>query len=212
MDESTYRAVGFWAGVAALVVTFAGIGLAIALSPTFSPDANALSNLGDASDPAGTATTEILFNGGLVIGGALGIVFGAVLAITVRGRVAQAGAILFGVTVALLAGIGIFPQDSPYHFQVAAGFYTLFTVSALVYGAGRLLARRVRTGVGSVAAGLANLAVWSVWIATGGLTRPGLAIPEIAGAVVIVLWVVGQSRLFRSGTSRSRSDALHYRS
>lgn len=189
-----WSGLGHWAGVAAVAVVFGAFAAAIALSPSFGFGANALSALGDRTHPVGTAATAVMFNGGLIVGGALGVVFAIGLAFTVDGLLARFGALLFGVASVCLSAIGVFPQGHSLHFPVASGFYVLFSASALVFGAGQLLVGRRRSGAVSIGAGLGNLAVWTVWIGSGGLRRPGLAIPELAGAIFVGLWVLVHAR------------------
>ncbi|MCU4717989.1 DUF998 domain-containing protein [Halapricum hydrolyticum] len=195
---------GCWAGVAAVAVVFGAFAVAIALSPSFALGANALSALGDRTHPAGTAATAVAFNGGLIVGGALGVVFAIGLALSVDGLLARLGAFLFGVTSTFLSAIGVFPQGHSLHFPVASGFYMLFSASVLVFGAGQLLVGRRRSGAVSIGAGLGNLAVWMVWIGSGGLRRSGLAIPELAGAIFVGLWVLVHARRMPSPDRQSQ--------
>lgn len=190
MADSTFDRVGPWLGVVAVVVTFGGIVLAIAASPAFAWTENALSNLGDAGDPAGTATTELLFNGGLILGGLFGIGFGVWLASRMETLVRRIGSGIFVVAMAAMGGVGVFPQDGPYHLQVAVGFYTLFSVAALIVALGQLLDRRWWPGLVSIVAGGGNLLTWFVWIQSGGIEQPGLAIPETIGALLVAAWTV----------------------
>ncbi|MFW6018099.1 MAG: DUF998 domain-containing protein [Halapricum sp.] len=198
--------IGRWAGVGSVVVVFASIVSAIALSPSFALEANALSDLGSRTHPAGTLATALAFNGGLIVGGALGLGFAAVLARTADRSLVRLGAALFGVTSTLLAAIGAFPQGHPLHFPVASGFYALFSVSVLVFGAGKLTPGRWDSALVSVGAGIGNLAVWIVWIGLGALDRPGLAIPEIVGALFVVLWVLDHARRLSSAGRQTQAD------
>ena len=194
MDGTRVRTLTPWLGIAAILVTFGTMALAILASPAFAVDQNALSNLGAAGHPAGTATTELLFNGGLILGGLCGVGFAIGLALSVEHVVARVGAAIFGVSMASMGGVGVFPQDGPFHFEVAAGFYLLFSVALLVYGPGQLLAGKTREGVVSIATALANLAVWVLWVTTVGITAPGLAIPELLGAGLVAIWTLLQVR------------------
>lgn len=181
-------------GVGAVVVTLGTMGLAILASPAFRWTRNALSNLGDAGDPAGTALTAVLFNGGLIVGGLLGVGFAVGLALQSDHPVSTAGAGAFALSMLSMAGVGVFPQDGPFHFQVAVGFYLLFSIAAGTYGVGEVLDGQTRAGTVSAALAVGNLLVWIGWLSTGGLTRPGLAIPEIIGAVLVAAWTVLTAR------------------
>jgi len=181
-------------GVGAMVLTFGTMGLAIAVSPSFWWTRNALSNLGDAGDPAGTALTVLLFNGGLIVGGLAGLVFAIGLALADTHPIRRLGAGAFALSMLAMAGVGVFPQDGPFHVEAAVSFYLLFSVAAMVYGTGQVLDGERREGLASVLLSTANLGIWVGWLTNGGLTRPGLAIPEIAGAALVAVWTVVQVR------------------
>lgn len=197
-------------GVAAVLVTFGTMGAAIAVSPAFSPTVNALSDLGDASTSAGTATTELLFNGGLMVGGVLGIGFAVGLAVLADHLLQRVGAVVFAVSMASMAGVGFFPQDGPYHFEVASGFYMLFSVALLIYGPGQLLLGRRQEALLSLSAAVGNLAVWIYWGATGGLSQPGLAVPELIGAALLAVWVVVTVAVLRQDGPTPQSDPFSW--
>ncbi|QSG14530.1 DUF998 domain-containing protein [Halapricum desulfuricans] len=192
------RTLGRWAGVASISTVFGAVLLAVVLSPAFALEANALSDLGERSHPASTGLTVIVFNGGLFVGGVLGLLFAGVLSTATARPLSRIGAALFGVAAILLSAIGVFPQGHPLHFPVASGFYTLFSVAVLVFGVGQLRDRDTRSALVSMGAGVGNLAVWTGWITRGGLRQPGLAIPEIAGALFVALWVLVHATGLRS--------------
>jgi len=194
MDVARHRVWFGRIGIVALAVTFLGMIGAAVVSPSFSVTRNALSNLGTTTDSAGTGTTVLLFNGGLILGGIGGVVLGVGLAATVDGIVTRLGAVLYAVSLASMAGVGLFPQTHPYHFPVAAGFYVLFSLAVIVYGIGCLLRSDGRGAALSVAAGVANLAVWVGWGVTGSVTRDGLAVPELLGALAVGLWTLWAAR------------------
>jgi hypothetical membrane protein len=198
MRQFESERVGPALGIAAILVTFVGIFGAVALSPSFAWGENALSNLGVASQAAGTGTTVLLFNGGLILGGVLGIGFAASLVAVERQPVVRLGAVIFGVAMASMAGVGVFPQDGPYHFEVAFGLYILFTVAAVVFGVGKILDSARREGALSAGLGALNLGIWAVWVQQGGIGQPGLAIPEILGAACIGAWALWQAGRLRT--------------
>jgi len=186
MSRPESRALDY-SGVVAVVVTIGSILAATVVAPGFSWRENALSNLGVTATDVGTTATVVLFNGGLIAGGVVGLGFGYALlrAATTRGESVVVG--LLGLTLLLMSLVGVFPQDTAPHFPVALGFYLLISVSlwadALV---------RVREGVRPWAltsglAGTANIATWIGWIAAG--TPWGLAVPELIGALLFGGWV-----------------------
>lgn len=196
---------GQWAGpafgVAAIVVAFLGIFGAVALSPSFAWSENALSNLGVASHAAGTGTTVLLFNGGLILGGLLGIGFAGVLALQRTHLLRRLGAAIFGVAMASMAGVGVFPQGHSLHFSVASGLYMLFSVATIVYAGGLAIDGDRRAAALSAGLGVANLGIWIGWVGMVGIEAPGLAIPEILGAGCIGAWAIWQAQTLRQSAT-----------
>ncbi|MFB6308802.1 MAG: DUF998 domain-containing protein [Haloarculaceae archaeon] len=188
------RTASAWAGALAPVVAFSGIVAAIAVSPSFSLTRDPLSNLGAVADPAATGLTRTLFNGGLIVAGLLGVVFCYALWAARENLIETAGVVVFGATMAAMAGVGVFPQGTELHFWVAVRFYLLLSVSLWVYGAGNYQAGHERRGVLTLALGVLNLLTWVAWATTGSLTRPGLAIPETVGALVLAVWALWTAR------------------
>lgn len=189
MDESV-RTIGRWAGVISVTVVFGAILVAVVLSPTFAFEANALSDLGDRSHPASTDLTAIVFNGGLFVGGALGLLFAGILATTTVQPLSRLGAALFGVSAMSLSAVGVFPHGHFLHFPAASGFYILFSVAVLVFGVGQLRAQDSRSALVSIIAGTGNLAVWIGWGILVDIRQSGLAVPEITGALFVALWIL----------------------
>lgn len=181
-----------WSGAVAVCTTIGSILLATLLSPSFSWRANALSNLGVTSTAAGTATTALLFNGGLIAGGAVGLVFCAVVYGNTASRGQRAVAVLLSLTLVLMALVGVFPQGTAAHFPVAAGFYLMISVTLWVDAGVRFAGRQRRRALFSGGAGTANLLTWLAWGAAGAPW--GLAVPEIIGAFVFGGWVLARSR------------------
>jgi hypothetical membrane protein len=189
---------GTAAGVAAPAVAVGAILLATLLSPTFTWTGSALSDLG-----APGAPTAALFNGGLVLGGALALPFAARLVGAARNRVEAAGAGVFGLAAVALAGVGLFPLDTPQHTPVAVAFFLLLSLSLWTYGAGNVLAGDRRLGAVTVLLGLLNLAAWVVYLALfEGL---GLALPEAVGTAVLAAWSVGTAGRLREAAALGRS-------
>ncbi len=195
-------------GIVAAAIALGGVLLATMVSPNFRWTENALSNLGVTGTAAGTPTTVLLFNGGLLLGALLGLVFAVAVWRAAESRGKQAVAALLAVTVGAMGAIAVFPQGTAAHFPVASAFYLLITVTIW---ADAVAVRGTDEGQrGAVAAwlGAANLGAWLVWAATGPVRRPGLAIPEIVGALVFALWILSTAiRLSRSEPAVTRSPA-----
>lgn len=177
-------------GAVSVAVTVSAILLATALSPSFAWTGNALSNLGVATTGAGTPTTVLLFNGGLIAGGILGLAFAAALVRAEPTLSSRLTGILYGLTAGAMALVGVFPQGHPLHVTVALGLY--LAMSTTMWADGLLSVRRGwrRRGAAGLGLGTLNLAGWIVWGLTGPVRRPGLAIPELVGALALAAWTL----------------------
>ncbi|SDM21825.1 hypothetical membrane protein [Halogranum gelatinilyticum] len=167
-------------GSLAPVVTLGAIFLAILVSDSFTWATSALSDLGVVSE------TALVFNGGLVAGGLLGLAYSYALWRAAADLLARATAATVALAVVLMGLVGVFVSGHPLHFPVALGFYLLVTVSLVLDGAGRW---SQSVGKLSAALGVAHLAGWVVWV-VGPRFGTGLAVPETVGAFVFAAWVL----------------------
>lgn len=177
-------------GAVSVAVTLSAILLATLLSPSFTWTGNALSNLGVVTTDAGTSATVLLFNGGLIAGGVLGLAFAAALARsdpTLPGRTTSA---LYGLTATAMALIGAFPQSHSLHVTVALGFFLASAVTMVTDGLLSVRRGWWRRGVAGLGLGTASVVGWVVWAGTGPVERPGLAMPELAGALALAAWTL----------------------
>lgn len=191
--------IGTAAGVAAPAVAVGAILLATALSPTFTWTGSALSYLG-----APGAPTAALFNGGLVLGGALALPFAVRLVGAARNRLETAGAAVFGLAALALAGVGVFPLGTALHGPVAVAFFLLLSLSLWTYGAGNARAGDRRLGAVTASLGLLNLAAWVVYAAL--FDGVGLALPEAVGTGVLAAWSIGTAARLRRAAPLGRSS------
>jgi hypothetical membrane protein len=195
------------AGLVAVVLTMGTILVATAVSPAFAWRQNALSNLGVVETAAGTGLTVVLFNGGLILGGVVGLAFAVALARSAQSLAGRATALSFGLTVVFMALVGLFPQDTAPHFPVALGFYLLVSVTLWLDGLTALGTHWRQRGLVAITFGTGNLVGWLVWGLTGPPTRAGLAIPELWGALLFSAWTgwvsVGLLRSRWSGTAHA---------
>ncbi len=174
-----------YTGILTVIVTLLGVLSATLVSPAFRWQGNALSDLGVAATAAGTPLTVALFNGGLILGGLLGLVFAAYL---IRQADQHLLGVFFALTVVLMGLVGVFPQDQSAHVPVASGFYlcitlTLWLDSGLRFREGWHLRGAVAALLGGI-----NIGGLVVWGLTGAVSRPGIAIPEIVGALAFGTW------------------------
>ena len=173
------------AGTLAALIAIFGILLATILDPSFRWTVDALSDLGV------RAGSALVFNGALILAGALGIIYAVGLLGTASTRRRLVIASSFGLASLSLAGVGLFVIGHPWHAPAAIGFYLLATVSMLLDGVDR---RAQLTGRITLALAVTQILVWSTW----GLSLwpgSGLALPEFAGAVIVVLWILATGPL-----------------
>lgn len=186
------------AGVVAVGLAGAGIGGAVLTSPSFGFARNALSDLGYSGTAAGTPVTAVLFNGGLILAGVVGLGFAG--ALWLRGPLAdRIGSLVLGASLLGLAGVGLFPSPEPQHVPAAVTFYLGSMVAMAVVGVGEAVAGAGRRAALTLAMVAVHVGGWWWWISGGPVTRGGLAIPETLGAILVAAWVVR--------TARSVSDA-----
>lgn len=176
------------AGIAATVIALGGIVGATIASPTFRWAGNALSDLGQPGDPAATPTTTLLFDGGLVLGGVVGLLFARTLWMKEH-ALERVAAVPFAVALVGMAGVGVFPYSQPLHVPAALTLYLGSMVAMALYTVGNALAGETARAAVTVGLVAAHVGVWWWWIAGGEVTRGGLAIPETIGAAIFGAWV-----------------------
>lgn len=189
---SDARSVLAWSGVASSLVGFGGILLATTLSPTFSWTADAISDLG-----APGAANPWLLNGGLVAASLVGLPFGWVLWSTARHALERLGSVAFAGSLLALLLVGVYPTGTAAHTPAAVAYFVLFTLAMWLHGSGAALVGDVERGLVEVWLGIAHVLAWLLW----GVAGPdGLAIPEIAGSLLLFAWVVRTTRWVRTAS------------
>ena len=176
------------AGLCGVIVPVFTIGLiltAIALSPWFSWQDDALSDLG-------VSPAALVFNTALIVGGLLnvGLALGVGQWVGNQSRrdllLARLGSALLLVAAVLLSLIGVFTEDIRLvHRTVAAGYFLLTPVSYLLLGTAWLWRGARVAGILTVAAGIAALALIAL---TPHHVAHGIAVPEILAALIISCW------------------------
>ncbi|WP_435349467.1 DUF998 domain-containing protein [Haloarchaeobius sp. HRN-SO-5] len=184
--------------------------LSTLVDPLFSWRSRSLSSMGEATGEALLTVTNadqvafLLFNGGLVVGGLLGLPFAVLLWLDAENGIERAGVVAFALALLSMAGVGVAYLDGPVaslHFPFAAGFYLLATVALLSYGTGVVLARETGLGLAVLALGVAHLLQWAVWVLleatvwTGDDVPTYFAVPEAVGAVLFGGWVLLMARV-----------------
>ncbi|QRV15966.1 DUF998 domain-containing protein [Haloterrigena salifodinae] len=214
MDALSRRRAATACGLAAPVVALGAIVLAtlVAAPETFSWRARALSEMGRYE-----TRTFPLFNGGLILGGLLGVPFGWRLWLAARNGLERLGAALLWAATAALVGIGVFflghdafYLDTEFHTPVALLFFGIAPFAQWVYGSGLVLAGDVRLGLVSVWLGIVHPLCWLGWLASrAGAEGPSawFAIPEFVAAVAFGSWVfaLAAERYRRDSSNREKS-------
>lgn len=175
--------------VIAVTFTLGSILLATILSPEFVWTEHALSNLGIAAEDAGTQTTVLLFNGGLITGGIIGVVFAVSVGRRVERRSDMAVVALTGLTLACMGLVGVFPQGEPLHYPVAVAFFLLISVALWAESGVSWRSGERQWALLSFAGGSANILTWVVWMTVRSDPFRGIAIPELIGAIIFGGWL-----------------------
>ncbi|GGN87747.1 DUF998 domain-containing protein [Haloarcula pellucida] len=179
-----------WAGVASVLLTnVATVGATVA-SPSFEWTGNALSDLGQPGTPVATPVTTLLFDGGLVLGGLVGLGFAYTLWTAGENVVERLAVLPFAVALVGMAGVGVFPSSQPLHAPAAVTLYLASMVAMAVYAVGNAVASALRRGAVTLGLVCAHVGVWWWWASGGSVARDGLAIPEIVGAFLFSAWVL----------------------
>jgi hypothetical membrane protein len=181
-------------GIASVVVALGGIVAAAALAPWFSPFVHALSDLGS----AGTSTAPV-FNGALLVGGALGAGFVVAVWAETENPIHAGGLLVLLLAMGCMALVGVFPLPSAMHFVVAPAFFVFATLGVAVFAAGDFVGtggfrrggRPARGGSLVVLAAL-HVASWVWWLLLGW-PGPGLAVPELVGSAMLAVWALWAS-------------------
>lgn len=189
-SRRSLRTAALWAGPAGIAVAVVGIFGAVLLAPWFEWTANALSDLGAAGEP-----TAPLFNGGLVIGGLLGLAFVVRVWLAATNAARRLGVALFAVAFVNLALVGVFALPHDLHGPVAVTFFLAFTYGLFAHGSGDVLAGHVRRGLASIWLGVAHVTGWLLFAVA---PVSGLALPELVGAVALTGWIAVTFRALRS--------------
>jgi len=169
-------------GLAAVVVAFGGVVYAMFAAPWFSPLSYALSDLG-----ARGVVTAPIFNGALLVGGALGVGFVVSVLADTDNPIRQAGGIFGLLAMLFMALVGVFPIPSPFHGLVAVPFFLFLTLAVFLWGAGDYAAGRALRGLVLVLLGVLHVVSWAWWLLFPWFPA-GIAIPELFGSVAFAVW------------------------
>lgn len=171
-------------GLASTTVAFGGVLVSMLLAPWFSPFDHALSYLGIPG--VGTAR---LFNGSLLVGGALGAGFAVAVWSATEHPIRGAALVVMIPAMVCLALVGAFPLPAPLHGPAAIGFFGFTTIGLFLWGAGDYAAGRPGRGAALLVAAAVHVASWAWWLTLDWLP-PGIAIPELIGSIALAVWTL----------------------
>lgn len=184
-------------GLAAPIVALGAILLATALaSPeTFTWRGRALSDMGR----AGTRSF-LVFNGGLVLSGLLGLPFGWQLWIASRTPLERLGIGLLWIATVGLLGVGVFfvghtdfYLETGLHGPAALLYFGTAPFAQWVYGTGLVLAHETRLGLVSIWLGIVHPLAWLGWLLYRTVAPDPwawFAVPEFVAALAFGDWVL----------------------
>lgn len=198
-------------GILGPLIGFAGIAIAISLSPWwFDWWTNALSDLGHPDMLGGLNGTPglnpaaIYFNGGLILTGIITIIFATHLLMLFylrKNNIGLIGTFLFMISMTFLALVGVYHEALLFPHAIAAlGFFSTLLICTIILGIA--FVRNPSTRIEGLIAlimgviititlfiGFSNLAPWT-----------GAAIPEMIMAIAGFIWVLPVCiRMYRYG-------------
>ena len=172
-------------GVITPLVAFTCILLAIAYSPRFSWTENALSDLG-----VQEGLTAPLFNYGLIISGAMSLVFASgILALLRNKLVGKVGSFTFVLATLALIAIGIFPENArPMHYFASVAFFALIPIAMLILMWAFAQVGKVKTALYTLLVAIVAAVPWVIQFAVHYVSD--VAIPETISALSASAWAI----------------------
>lgn len=182
------------AGILSVAVTFSTLAVALAISPWFDWNTDALSFLGMTDRPSAP-----FFNGGLILGGILALTFSLGLVKALQHPITRIGTIVLAISSIALAAIGVFPYPGPSHVIAAAAFFFFLPISLFVIGAGLLIEHRQKFGIATISAGVITIILFVMIIADFSQDGSAVALPEAIFSLTGSAWIVVVSIMLLKG-------------
>ena len=184
--SAVYQKTGAIFGMAAPVIAFICITIAIASYPTFSWTNNALSDLGIIPDITGP-----LFNFGLYTSGLSAFIFAIFGLFTYfkESWIGKSGSAVFASATLALFAIGVFNENfSPTHYLVSVLFFTLAPISLFILTWAFWLANHRGMAIFTVLVGIIAALPWLLLFAFN--YAPNVAIPELVSGLAVSAWAI----------------------
>jgi hypothetical membrane protein len=175
-------------GLAGPLLTYIFILVAISLSPWFSWTDNALSDLGNIITHKESAP---VFNYGLMIGGAVLILFAIGLALEVkRNNMGLLGAITLITSGLGLFFVGVFPENFQLEHVIFAFTYFISVIAGSFFFGIAYITRKSERVLGTVIFALGIVAIFGLALLPQIVYLPGFAIPEIIASLAQYIWII----------------------
>ena len=202
LDRVMMLRISGFCGVAGPLIAISLILAAVSRSPWFSWTGNYLSDLGINPNVA------VLFNSGLIIGGALTAIFAIGLKTTLPGLTrGGVGAITLFLAAVALCCVGIFPETTGIiHRSFAEVFFVLSVITLLLIGSAMMRQPSERNlGLLIFITGLFTCVPFIALVVIVRLTQVGGAIPEFLVSLgALVCFIILAVRLFRQAPHQVR--------
>jgi len=176
-------------GIIGPIIALVAISVAIILSLSwFTWDGNALSDLGNYDNGLLAA---IVFNVGLVLAGALLLIFSYSFTKVIKDLPTKIGFIPFFIALIFLIAIGVFSENAgAIHFYVSVGFFGSFPFAMWFVGLGFLRFRKFWWfSLISIIMPFFSIYMWTSWFGGSFPFWSGNAIPEITTAFTGIGWL-----------------------
>ncbi|MCS7385186.1 MAG: DUF998 domain-containing protein [archaeon GB-1867-005] len=169
-------------GFIAPAIAYSSIALAIMQMPHFSWFKNALSDLGVWKSSA------YIFNFGLILAGAIQIIFTFSLSNYFNGLIGVIGSTFYFASSTSLALIGVFPESAGrIHFYVSLSFFTLTPISLIFFAISLIKeCREIKLGAATLILAVLAIFPWLIPWKTYGIH--GVAIPELLSSISASIW------------------------
>ena len=169
MNERSYS----FFGIVGPIVSYVSIAVSVLLSPWFSWQRSALSDLGHST----RSSVSPIFNLGLLIGGFLVMIYIG----TIFRKYAKYTSICFSISAFSLQLVATFDEIyGTLHFAVSVLFFLSIGLSSIVYA----VEKKLYIGIAAFSIGLIS------WIFYGRLYNSGIAVPETISSVAVVSLVI----------------------
>lgn len=178
LSQAALARVLAWMGPLASIIAWLVIAAAVLQNPWFVFTEHAFSDLGTAM-----ARDPRLYNWGLIITGALVVLYSLGLGTAARSRGEHWGAAFTFVAGLFLALIGVYPGGTRPHVFVSTWFFVQMDLALLAWGLGLMASGMRRLGSAYVATALAAGAAGVL------VPWPSAAVAEAFGIIVIDAWV-----------------------